>query len=121
MFSTYAPIVGYLKAGMLRAIAVSTEKRAAQLAGVPAVSETLPGYRSDVWYVMAAPAGTPPDIVARLNKAAVAALHNPEIQQQFSEDLLQITASTPEEVKPFIESEIIKWGDVVKKSGARVK
>ena len=74
MFSTYAPITGHLKAGTLRAIAVSTEKRAAGLPDVPAVSETLPGYRSDVWYVMAAPAGTPANIVARLNKEALTAL-----------------------------------------------
>ena len=121
MFSTYAPIVGYLQSGMLRAIAVSTEKRASQFANVPAVAETLPGYRSDVWYVMAAPAGTPSEIVDRLNKAAVTALQSPEIQQQFGEDLLQITASRPDEVKPFIESEIIKWGDVVKKSGAHIE
>ena len=59
MFSTYAPIAGYLEAGTLRAVAVTTQNRAAGLRDVPAISETLPGYRSDVWYVMAAPAGTP--------------------------------------------------------------
>ena len=92
-----------------------------QLADVPAVAETLPGYRSDVWYVLAAPAGTPPDIIARLNKEAMTALQSSDIQKQFGEDLFQISASRPDAVKPFIESEIVKWGDVVKKSGARIE
>ncbi len=121
MFSTYAPITGHLKAGTLRAIAVSTEKRAAGLPDVPAVSETLPGYRSDVWYVMAAPAGTPANIVARLNKEALTALKSPAIEKHFSSDLIQVIGSPSEDVKPFIATEITKWGDVVKKSGAHIE
>jgi tripartite-type tricarboxylate transporter receptor subunit TctC len=120
MFSTYAPIAGYLASGKLRAIAVSTEKRAAGLPGVPAVSETLPGYRSDVWYVLAAPARTPPDVIARLNKEALTALKSPAISKQLSHDLLQPIGSRPEEVKPFIASEITKWRDVVRRSGAHI-
>ncbi len=120
MFSTYAPIAGHLKAGTLRAIAVSTEKRAPGLPDVPAVSETLPGYRSDVWYVMAAPAGTPAAIVARLNKAALSALKSPTIGEHLAKDLIQVIGSRPDEVKSFIQSEIIKWGEVVKKSGATI-
>ena len=120
MFSTYAPIAGHLKAGTLRAIAVSTEKRAPGLPDVPAVSETLPGYRSDVWYAMAAPAGTPADIVARLNKAALSALKSPIIGEHLAKDLIQVIGSRPDEVKPFIQSEITKWGEVVKKSGATI-
>lgn len=120
MFSTYAPIAGHLKAGTLRAIAVSTEKRAPGLPDVPAVSETLPGYRSDVWYVMAAPAGTPVDIVARLNKAALGALKSPAIREHLAKDLIHVIGSRPDEVKPFIQSEITKWGEVVKKSGATI-
>ena len=121
MFSTYAPITGHLKAGTLRAIAVSTEKRAAGLPDVPAVSETFPGYRSDVWYVMAAPAGTPANIVARLNKEALTALKSPAIEKHFASDLIQVIGSPSEEVKPFIATEITKWGEVVKKSGAHIE
>jgi tripartite-type tricarboxylate transporter receptor subunit TctC len=121
MFSTYAPITGYLKSGMLRAIAVSTEKRSAGLPDVPAISETLPNYRSDVWYVLAAPAGTPASIVTRLNKEAFTALKSPVIEKHFSGDLIRVVGSSPEEVKPFIASEIAKWGDVVKSSGAHIE
>ena len=121
MFSTYAPIAGHLDAGKLRAIAVSTEQRAPGLKDVPAIAETLPGYRSDVWYVLAAPAGTPKDIVARLNAEALAALRSPAIAKQFSDDLVQAIGSRPDEVKPFIVSEIAKWSDVVKKSGAQIQ
>ncbi len=120
MFSTYAPIAGHLKAGTLRAIAVSTDNRAAGLPDVPAVSETLPGYRSDVWYVMAAPAGTPTNIIARLHKETLIALKSPLIEQDFAKDLIQAIGGKSEDVKPFIEREIVKWGDVVKKSGARI-
>ena len=121
MFSTYATVSGYLEAGKLRAIAVSTEQRAPGLKDVPAIAETLPGYRSDVWYVLAAPAGTPKDIVARLNAEALTALKSPTIAKQFSDDLIQAIGSRSDEVKPFIVSEIAKWGDVVKKSGARIQ
>jgi tripartite-type tricarboxylate transporter receptor subunit TctC len=121
MFSTYAPITGYLESGMLRAIAVSTEKRSAGLPDVPAISEALPNYRSDVWYVLAAPAGTPQSIVARLNKEALTALKSPVIEKHLSGDLIHVVGSSPEEVKPFIASEIVKWGDVVKTSGAHIE
>jgi tripartite-type tricarboxylate transporter receptor subunit TctC len=121
MFSTYAPIAGHLKSGMLRAIAVSTEKRAAWLPDVPAIAEMLQGYRSDVWYVLAAPAGTPPDIIARLNKEALTALKSPVIEKALSDDLIQVVGSPPGAVKPFIAAEIGKWGDVVKKSGAHIE
>jgi tripartite-type tricarboxylate transporter receptor subunit TctC len=121
MFSTYAPIAGYLEAKTLRAIAVTTEKRAAGLPDVPAISETLRDYRSEVWYVMAAPAGTPADIIARLNKEALAALKSATISKQLSDDQIQAIGSGPEEVKPFILGEIAKWSEVVKRSGARLE
>src|SRR5262245_24927322 len=121
MFSTYAPIAGYLEAGTLRAVAVPTEDRAARLRDVPTISETLPGYRSDVWYVMAAPAGTPKDVIVRLHKEAVTALNSPVIAKQLAGDLVQPIGSRPEEVKPFIVSEIAKWSDVVKRAGAQIK
>jgi tripartite-type tricarboxylate transporter receptor subunit TctC len=120
MFSTYAPIAGYLEAGTLRAIAVSTEGRAAGLPDVPAVAETLPGYRSEVWYVMAAPAGTPGDIVTRLNQEALAALRSPAIGKQLADDLIQPIGSRPDQVRPFVAGEIAKWAEVVKRSGARI-
>ncbi len=120
MFSTYAPIAGHLKAGTLRAIAVSTEKRAAGLPDVPAVSETLPGYRSDVWYALAAPAATPTNIIARLHTAVLAALKGPAIKEDFARDLIQAIGGRTEDVKPFIQGEIKKWDEVVKKSGASI-
>jgi tripartite-type tricarboxylate transporter receptor subunit TctC len=121
MFSTYATIAGHLEAGKLRAIAVSTERRAAGLKDVPAIAETLPGYRSDVWYVLAAPAGTPKDIIARLNAEALTALKSPLIAKQFADDLVQAIGSRPDEVKPFIVTEIAKWSEVVKRSGAQIQ
>ena len=121
MFSTYATVSGHLEAGRLRAIAVSTEQRAPGLKDVPAIAETLPGYRSDVWYVLAAPAGTPNDIVARLNTEALAALKSPVIAKQLADDLIQVIGSRPDEVKPFIVTEIAKWGEVVKRSGAHIQ
>jgi tripartite-type tricarboxylate transporter receptor subunit TctC len=121
MFSTYATVSGHLEAGRLRAIAVSTEQRAPGLKDVPAIAETLPGYRSDVWYVLAAPAGTPNDIVARLNTEALAALKSPVIAKQLADDLIQVVGSRPDEVKPFIVTEIAKWGEVVKRSGAHIQ
>ena len=90
------------------------------LPDVPAIAEILPGYQADVWYMAAAPAGTPREIVARLNSEFIKTLGAPTIKQSLEADGILSIGNSPAEAKDFIRREIAKWADVVKTSGARV-
>lgn len=119
-FLIYPSLAGHRKAGKLRALGVTTAKRVNVLPDVPAIAEILPGYQADVWYMAAAPAGTPRDIVARLNSEFVKALGAPAVKQSLDADGILAIGNTPAEAKDFMRREIGKWADVVKASGARV-
>ena len=120
MFSTYAPVAGHLQAGKLRALGVSTQKRIAVLPNVPAIAELVPTYESPVWYMVAAPAGTPKTIITRLNLEFLNALQVPALRQQFEADGMVLIGTSPDEAREFLRREITKWAHVVKASGARV-
>lgn len=119
-FDNLATASANIKAGKLRALAVTTEKRSAALPDVPAVAETLKGFAIDTWWGLVAPAGTPKDVVARLNQAFVAALNSPEAKTRFAALLAEPVASSPEQFGAFMKSELAKYEKVVKASGARV-
>ncbi|MEP6966220.1 MAG: tripartite tricarboxylate transporter substrate binding protein [Polaromonas sp.] len=119
-FDNLATASGNIKAGKLRALAVTTAMRSAFLPEVPAVAETLKGFEIDTWWGLVAPAATPKDVVARLNQAFVAALSTPEAKTRFSTLLAEPVASTPEEFGAFMKRERVKYEKVVKASGARV-
>lgn len=121
MFSTFAPIEGYVKDKRVRPIAVSSPKRVAALPDLPAVAETLPGYEALTWYAVAAPAGTPDAVIARVNKAVVAALNGPKLRRQLEDDAIHVIGSSPEELGQYLPKEIKKWADVIKASGAKVQ
>jgi tripartite-type tricarboxylate transporter receptor subunit TctC len=117
---TYPSMIGHLKAGKLRALGVTTAKRIAVLPQVAAIGEVVPGYQSEVWYMVAAPAGTPKDIVTRLNSEFVKALGAPTIRQQFEADGIVSVGDTPGEAREFVRSEIAKWARVVKIAAVRL-
>jgi tripartite-type tricarboxylate transporter receptor subunit TctC len=119
-FQTYPSMIGHLKAGKLRALGVTTAKRSPVLPQVPAIAEVVPGYQSEVWYLVAAPAGTPKEILARLNAEFVKALGTPAIRQQFEADGIVAIGNTPGEARQFVRTEIEKWARVVKSAGVRV-
>ena len=119
-FLIYPSLAGHRKAGKLRALGVTTAKRVNVMPDVPAIAEILPGYQADVWYMAAAPAGTPRDIVARLNSEFIKALGAPAIKQSLDADGILSIGNSPAEAKDFMRREIAKWADVVKTSGARV-
>jgi tripartite-type tricarboxylate transporter receptor subunit TctC len=120
-FVIYPSMAGHLKTGRLRAMGVTTAKRVDVLPDVPAIAEILPGYQADVWYMAAAPAGTPKDIVARLHSEFVKALHAPAIKQSLEGDGILLIGNSPADAKDFMRREIAKWAEVVKASGARVE
>jgi tripartite-type tricarboxylate transporter receptor subunit TctC len=120
MFSTYAPVAGHLQSGKLRALGVSTPKRILVLPNVPAIAEMVPGFESPVWYMVAAPSGTPRSIITKLNLEFLRALQLPAVRQQFEADGMVLIGTSPEEARDFLRGEIAKWAQVVKASGARV-
>ncbi len=119
-FDNLATASANIKAGKLKAIAVTTAKRSAVLPDVPAVSETLKGFEIDTWWGLVAPAGTPPDVIAKLNRAFVEALHSTEAKTRFATLMAEPVASSPEQFAAFMKSELAKYEKVVKASGARV-
>jgi tripartite-type tricarboxylate transporter receptor subunit TctC len=122
MFATAASVVGHIRAGLVRPLAVTTLKRTAVLPEVPTIDELgLPGFDATTWHGLVAPAGTPPEIVAALHGATVAALADPETRKALGDLGVDIVGSLPQEFAAYIKSEIPKWSAVVKASGARVE
>jgi len=107
-----------VKAGKLKPIAVGAEKRVPTLPDVPTTGEAgMPSLLTENWYGMVAPAGTPKEIVAALNKAAVAALKDPDVVAKLSSQGAILVGDTPDEFRAFIGTETAKWAKVIKDAG----
>ncbi|MBY4947797.1 tripartite tricarboxylate transporter substrate binding protein [Cupriavidus respiraculi] len=107
-----------IASGRLRALAVTTAKRSPQFPGVPTVAEAgVPGYEVTNWYGLVAPAGTPSDIVARLNQALVKVMAEPDIRQRLAASGMDATADTPQQFAKLLATERAKWGDLIRKAG----
>lgn len=119
-FDNLATASANIKAGKLKALAVTTAQRSKLLPGIAAVAETLKGFEIDTWWGLVAPAGTPPDAIARLHVAFVAALTTPEARSRFAALMAEPVANTPEQFGAFMQSERAKYENVVKASGATV-
>ena len=119
-FDNLATAAPNIRSGKLKALAVTTLQRSSALPDVPPVSDTLKGFSIDTWWGLVAPAGTPPDVVAKLNQAFVAALNAPETKTRFANLLAEPVSSTPEQFGAFMKSELAKYEKVVKATGAKV-
>lgn len=119
-YLTYTSTSGFIRSGRLRALAVTTAKRSPVLPDLPAISETVPGYDSAVWYGALAPAGTPGEIVARLNREFLAALKTSELRQRLTAEAFEPIGSTPEHLGTYMKSEITRWAKLVKDIGAKL-
>ena len=109
-----------IKSGKLRALAVTTARASPALPGVPPLSDTIKGFAIDTWWGLVAPAGTPKDVIARLNKAFVTALNAPETQTRFATLLAEPVPTSPEQFEALMQAERAKYQSVVKASGATV-
>ncbi|WLS00049.1 Bug family tripartite tricarboxylate transporter substrate binding protein [Shinella sumterensis] len=115
MFDNLPSSSGHIKAGTLRALAVTTKERAASFPDVPTVAESgIPGYETYTWNALFAPAGTPPEVIARLNQSANTALKDPAVAERMKEFSATIVGSTPEELGDHVKAEIAKWTPVVR-------
>jgi tripartite-type tricarboxylate transporter receptor subunit TctC len=120
IFDNLPTASGYIKSGKLKALGVTTLKRAPSFPDVPAVAETLPGYETYSWNALFAPAGTPPALVAKLNQAANKALTTPKVQARLADFSAVSVGSTPEELGKHVKKELAKWAPIVRASGARL-
>jgi len=119
-FDNLATAAPNIKAGKLKALAVTTLTASSALPGVPPVADTLKGFAVDTWWGLVAPAGTPKEVIAKLNAAFVAALNTPETKTRFATLLAEPVSSTPEAFGALMASERRKYEAMVKSSGAKV-
>ena len=121
-FSSLPPAVGLVKEGKLRALGVTGLKRSASFPEVPTVAEQgLPGFEAVLHYGLLAPAGTPQEIVNRLNEEVRKLVDTPEVQKQIHKEGGDPLTSTPAEYAADIDKEEKKWGGLVKKLGLKVE
>lgn len=121
VFNATSTVMTHVKAGKLRALAVSGSKRLAAMPQVPTVAESgLPGFVVTGWYIVLAPAGTPREIVDLIHSEIVRVLQRPGTKDRIAALGTEPVGSSPEEARAFLQAEIEKWAPVVKASGARV-
>jgi tripartite-type tricarboxylate transporter receptor subunit TctC len=118
MATNLASIMPHVRDGKLRALGVTSARRAAVAPDIPTIAEAgLPGYESVQWYGFLAPAGTPRDIVARLHREAAATLRAPENRARFASDGIEVVSSSPDDFAAFLKAETVKMAKVVKAAG----
>ena len=121
-FANVPAILGHVKSGRIHALAVLAPKRSALMPDVPTMKEAgVEGVEVPVWYALLAPAATPREIVKLLADATVRAAHSPELNQKLVEQGTEPVGNTPEEFAAMLKSEVVRWAEVVKISGAKAE
>jgi tripartite-type tricarboxylate transporter receptor subunit TctC len=116
IFGTATAVSSGLDSGKLRALAVTSAERSQVLKNVPAMAETVPGYVVESWYGLYAPAGTPPEVIAKLNAAAKKAVATDEFRKKVEQEGLVISAGSPAELDTYVRSEEARWRRIVKEN-----
>jgi len=114
MFANLSAVMGHIKGGTLRAIAVTGAQRSPSAPDIPTVAETIAGFAAETWFGIVAPAGTPLAILAKLNASARQALVDDDTKKRFADLGMTNGGSAPEELDAYIKSEIAKWSKVIK-------
>ncbi len=121
MFGSIQPLLPHIRSGRLRAIAVSGLKRVSALPGVPPVADTLPGIDASPWHGVTAPAGTPKEIIARLNEGIARALTAAETRERLARDGTEVVAGSPEQFDAYFRLEVEKWAKVISAAGLQAQ
>ncbi len=121
MFDAMPTALPQIKAGRLRAVAVTTAKRSPQMPELPTVGETVPGFEAAGWFGYAAPARTPKEVVAALNKEIVRILALPDVRERLIAQGAEPVGDTPEQFAQYIKSEAAKWGKVIKTLNLKIE
>ena len=114
MFATLTTVKPHVESGRLRGLAVSTRKRSGVFPDLPTLDSIYPGFESDNWFGLFVPAGTPKEIIARLNALAVEAMKTPEMRDVIARDGGDVIGSTPEELGAHLQSEVARYSKVIK-------
>jgi len=120
MFGTMVGSLGYVRAGTLHPLAVTSAARSDALPDVPTVGDFISGYEVTTWSGIGAPKGTPPEIIEKLNEAINAGLASPGIKARYADLAVTASPGTPDEFGKFMTQDTEKWAKVVKFSGAKV-
>jgi tripartite-type tricarboxylate transporter receptor subunit TctC len=122
MFATSASVLPFIKAGKLRALAVTTAQRSPSVPELPTVAEAgVPGFEAITWHGVVVPAATPAPLIERLNRDLVGVLRMPDLRERLATLGAEVVAGTPREFADYIAAEIPKWAKVVRDSGARIE
>jgi tripartite-type tricarboxylate transporter receptor subunit TctC len=121
LFDTLPAAVANIRAGQIRALAVTSKKRADTLPEVPAMNEFVPGYEADSFHGISAPKGTPREIVEKLNREINAALTDPKLKGRLAELGAEVFTGTPEDYGRYLKGEIERWAKVIEFSGAKAE
>jgi tripartite-type tricarboxylate transporter receptor subunit TctC len=122
LFDNVPNVLPQIKAGKLRAIAVSGLQRAVLLPSVPTVAESgVPGYEVNVWFGMQLPAGTPKPVVDKINRDMVQLLKEPDVVARFRDQGVEVIASSPAEFSQLIQKEVVKWTQLIKDANIRIE
>ena len=120
LFDNVPNVIQHVKAGRLRALAITTAKRAAAMPEIPTVDEAgVPGYQVSVWFGVVAPSATPKDVVARLNAEINRVIGLPEVKERFSQSGIEIVGGSPEVFDRQIREQVATWGKVVKEANIK--
>jgi len=121
VFASLPSALSHIKAGKLRALAVSGDKRSPVLPDVPTIAEAVPGYNGTLWIGLFAPAGVPADVLAALQDATRKALAAKDLRDKLDQQGVEIAApTTPEQFSKLLQDDLAKWARIVKASGAAV-
>jgi tripartite-type tricarboxylate transporter receptor subunit TctC len=121
MFLTMALAKARAESGQLRALAVTTPKRSAAMPSLPTVAESgYPGFDVSTWFAYLAPAGTPADIVARLNAEITAAMRHPDVAKRLGAIGAELDPGSPQDLQRFLESDMERWAKVIKQAGIKL-
>lgn len=120
MFNNIGPMLPHVKAGRIRGLGVTGLKRSPAIPGLPAIAETVPGFEVIVWGGVVLPAGAPKAIVARLNAEINKVLAAPALKEKYATIGYELAGGTPQQFDAFVKSEIAKWAEVVRRSGAKL-
>jgi tripartite-type tricarboxylate transporter receptor subunit TctC len=120
VFDSMVSVLPHVQGGRVRALAVTSKTRSPLLPDLPAVAETLPGYEAIIWFGVGVPRGTPPEVIARLNREINAGLASAEIKERFAKLGTTPMVMTPEEFWKFAQGETEKWEKVIHDAGIKV-
>jgi tripartite-type tricarboxylate transporter receptor subunit TctC len=120
-FSSVSPVIPHIQSGSLRALGVSSLKRAALLPNVSPIAELgFPGFEATAWHALVVPAGTPKDVIAALHRGMIATLNDPDTRKALTNLGIEVLGSSPDELAAYIKTEIPKWEGIIKASGAKL-